>query len=479
MVRALAWCTVFLMWVFGCSGAAPRHVEPVQTTTESMEPADRILYMVITDRFENGDPSNDGVSDPSGVLAFHGGDFAGLAGRVGYLAELGVTTVWMTPIVEQIGHPVGGEDHPPHWGYHGYWAEHFDRLEPRLGSEADLTRLLAAAHGVGLEVVLDVVINHSGYGSHFADDRSWSRVCSGQSDDLTMCLFGLPDLLTEDPTVAEQVIAWQLDWITRFDFDGIRADTVKHVERTVWRELLARVRAVRGDRPPLLLGESWGTAPTTADEPLLSDGMFNALYDFEFSGLVEGYLNGRLRPVAFAHHLAQRNDPAIGRYVHYLNTHDTDTMVSLLNTAEAYDVALVLLLTSAGMPLLYYGDEIARRGGSWPNNRPDMDWASVDGGHPALGLVRELTRLRRAHPALSRGRFETVQVEDGLLVFAREWQGERVLVGVNRGPDAASIECDNELGCQPLFCDGCGVEDDTVVLAPWGAVVIDESTISP
>jgi glycosidase len=445
-----------------------------------VEPADRIVYLVLTDRFANGDPTNDRNADPAELLAWHGGDLRGLRERLPYLAELGVTTLWITPVVEQVEAPVINEAHPPHWGYHGYWAEHFDRLDPRLGTEAELDELLAAARGAGLEVVLDVVLNHPGYGAHFVSEPGWVRECPGPDDphdDLTQCLFGLPDFRTEDPEVARQLIAWQTAWFERFPFDGLRADTVKHVEAEVWRQFLEAVRAARGDDPGFwALGESWGTAPATGDEPWLEPGLFDALYDFGFADLVEGWLNGRMRSAALAHHLRGRNDDSVGRYVHYLNTHDTTTMTARLEEAEAYPVALVLLLTSAGMPLLYYGDEVAREGGDWPHNRPDMPWERVEDptGTP-LGLVRELIATRRAHPALSRGTYESLAAEEGLVVFARAHGEDRVVVAVNRGPEPATFPCGEGTpvgSCEVLVCWSCLAGEAEVGLLPFGAAVL-------
>ena len=163
-------CFSCLLATLSCGGAQSAAVDGAATRLAA---ADRIIYMVIVDRFENGDPANDGVVEPENPGGFHGGDFAGLTARMGYIAALGVNTVWMSPIVEQIAHPMGGSF--DHWGFHGYWAESFDRLEARLGTPDELEQLLETAHSMEVEVILDVVLNHPGYGSHFVDDDSWVR----------------------------------------------------------------------------------------------------------------------------------------------------------------------------------------------------------------------------------------------------------------------------------------------------------------
>ena len=472
------WYLLIFLAVISCGGPqAPEAGQP----TSRIAAFDRVLYMVIVDRFENGDSCNDGVVEPGNPGGFHGGDFAGLSSRLGYIASLGVNTVWMNPIVEQIGHPMSGSF--DHWGFHGYWAEHFDRLEPRLGTRDELRHLLDTAHEAGIEVILDVVLNHPGYGSHFVTDEGWVRstdtgTCPGpEATDINQCLFGLPDFRTEDPTVAEQLVAWQTAWFADLPFDGLRADTVKHIENELWATFLASVRttAVEGAENFFALGESWGTVPRL-DEPLLAPDLFDALYDFDFSELVESYLNGRMRTEAFAHHLSQRNDAAIGRYVHYLNTHDTATFFTRLDDPAAYPLAMTLLLTSSGIPLLYYGDELNRAGGEWPDNRPDMPWERVGAPEPTvLESVRSLTGIRAAHPALSRGRLEVREARDGLLVMVRHLDYETLVVAVNRGPNEQEVPCGAENSrCEPLFCLGCQSREQILSLEPYGAAVWEE-----
>lgn len=436
------------------------------------------MYMVITDRFANGRTDNDMDADLGNVMGYHGGDFAGLTDRLSYLADLGVNTIWLTPIVQQVPSPVG--EPPGHWAFHGYWAEHFDRLEPRLGTDEELSQLLGEAHEQNLEVILDVVLNHSGYGSHFASDSSWVRSEATDScpqsgaTDLDRCLYGLPDFRTEDPSVREQLITWQAHWFDAFAFDGLRADTVKHVETSVWLAFLSRLRDLRGNSTLFALGESWGTTPSNPEEPLLGDGLFDAMYDFEFSQQLEGWLNFRMRSEALAHHLQIRNERAANRYVHYLNTHDTPTFVGLLETPEAYPLALALLLTSNGIPLLYYGDELGRPGGEWPHNRPDMPWHLVGEQNELLSLTRSLIEVRGEHPALRSGTFEIVTAVRGLLAVRRSHGQDSIIVALNRGPEAETLRCPSESSCSPILTLNARIEGENALLEPFGAVVIED-----
>ncbi|MBN1947919.1 MAG: hypothetical protein JW797_19790 [Bradymonadales bacterium] len=468
----------------GQSQDAEPLVQIVTTTPGvAIDPHERILYMVIPDRFDNGDPSNDGESaDREQVGAFHGGDLAGLTGRIPYLVDLGINTLWITPIVKQIERPVNEGIDFDHWPFHGYWAEDFENLEPRLGTPTELARLLQTAHQQGVSVLLDVVLNHPGYHSHWTADPAWTRsteagTCvEGDHDLLTMCLMGLPDFRTEDPAVAAPIVEWQAAWFANFPFDGLRADTVKHVDLEVWRAFLERVRqtALTGAPSFFTLGEYWGSTPSQ-DDPYLAEGMFDAFFDFEFYELVEGFLNGRLRAVAMGHHLNRRNQAALGRYVHFLNTHDTPTMTDRLEDPRAYELGLVFLFTVGGIPMLYYGDELGRHGGDWPHNRPDMPWQMLaDREATPWVLTRNLIALRKAHRALTRGTLEVLQAEDGLLVLERSYEGERLVVIYNRGPEDETLACaDLAASCELLLCHRCLTEGGvSLTVQPFGAAIL-------
>lgn len=400
---------------------------------------DEIIYFVMTDRFFDGDPHNNADTDRKAQGAFHGGDFVGLTRKLGYLSQLGVTALWITPVVKQIDHPVHGAGFPD-WGYHGYWAEDFTRVEPRLGSEEELRRLVDTAHGLGIKVLIDVVLNHPGYGSHFVKDPSMVRTIESgtckedEADDLLKCLAGLPDFRTEDPKVADLLMEWQTSWIERTRCDGFRIDTAKHVDHAVWREFRKRIKEVYPDF--FLLGEVWGaTMHEEYASEYLGDQM-DSLFDFGFHGAVEGFVQGRGRPAAFGHYLQTRHRFADRMVLaHYLDTHDVPTLLSLLaGDRKKMTLAAVLQLTSLGIPVITWGNEVGRLGGEWPANRSDMLWGEAQDG-PLLLTYRRLIQIRRAHKALSRGGYQTLHAGEDTLVYLRSWpEGpDQVIVAVNRG----------------------------------------------
>ena len=431
---------------------------------------DAVLYFAIVDRFADGDSTNNGQADPSARGAFHGGDLRGLRLHLDEIADLGVTALWITRVVRNLPGFVTGAGFPD-WGYHGYWADDFTRLDRRFGSEADLRALVEACHARGIRLLLDVVYNHVGYGSQYLTNprtRTWVRTSetgSCGSDDVTQCVAGLPDLKTERRDVADYLYTAHLGLAKRVGLDGFRLDTVKHLTHEFWREHRRRATAEMGP-DFFLLGEVWGGDAESLD-PWFEHDEMDAGFDFSFQGSTLGFLQGRGRTVAFDRYLRSRERVRPGYLLaHFLSSHDvTGALRQLEGDRARFRLAAVLQFTSAGIPVIYYGEEVGRLGGEWPENRSDMPWGDR-AVRPGAGRARDdslradyrrLVGIRRAHPALSRGRHESLVAEGDLLVFARRdsASGDAVLVAVNRGatPAAATLAMPHEWGAAPRVSD--------------------------
>ena len=427
----------------------PDHTVPVMVAPQS-EWAEAILYFVIVDRFANGDPSNDGQVDPTAPGAFHGGDLRGLRMQLDELAELGVTTVWITPVVKNIDGFVTGAGFPD-WAYHGYWADDFTRLDARFGTEAELRALAEDCHTRGIELLLDVVYNHVGYGAQYLSQPAtsgWFRTNENGScgqDDLTSCVGGLPDLKTELPEVSAYLFDAHLGLAARTGLDGFRLDTVKHVSHAFWQEHRAQVRQrLGGDF--FLLGEVWGGDRQVLD-PWFEGDELDAGFDFSFAGNVLGFVQGRGRPIAFNRYLERREEVRSGYLLaQYLSSHDVPgALWQLQDDRELFRLAVVLQFTAKGIPVIYYGEEVGRLGGDWPDNRSHMPWGERQvppgAGEPRDEQMRvfykQLIAIRRAHPALWRGEREGLLFTKEMLVFARSdpASGDAVVVAVNRGAE--------------------------------------------
>ncbi|CAM2006050.1 alpha-amylase family glycosyl hydrolase [Acanthopleuribacter pedis] len=416
--------------------------------------ADEVLYFVVLDRFADGDPRNNRDVDIKAKGTFHGGDLLGLTQRLDDLQDLGVTAVWLTPVVKNIDHYVDGVGFPD-WGYHGYWADDFHKIDDRFGTEAELKTLVDEAHKRGIKILLDVVYNHAGYGAAYLKQdhaNEWFRTGRRQSpcgdDPITQCLSGLPDFKTDNDEVVEYLFKAHLGLAKRVGLDGFRLDTVKHVEHEFWQKHRARADKELGPSF-FLLGEVWGGDYKVLD-PYFENDEMDAGFDFSFAGNVLGFVNGRGRTIAFSRYLLKRHRVRDGFHLaHYLSSHDVPGFLyQLKGDKTKFKLAAALKFTSAGIPTIYYGEEVGRLGGDWPDNRSDMPWGDRP-IPPGKGLPRDeamyayyrkLIQIRKQHPVLALGDYQELHTDGELLVFARHAAaGKTVIVAVNRGAEPLEV----------------------------------------
>lgn len=395
-----------------------------------------VVALVMVDRFADGSDNGPDVV-PGHPRRFQGGDLVGLRERLPWLAALGVTHVWLTPLHAQIPHLVGrGDDATA--GFHGYWPADFTAVDAHFGTLADLDALAAAADAAGIGLILDVVTNHTGYGA--PDPRRLVRARCGD-DEQTSCLFGLPDLATEDPRVRAVVGDDVAFWARRVPLAGLRLDAFKHIDRDTARAITARVHALRPGA--LVIAERWGAGP--GDPAVIDDvaaGAADAAFDFTLMALARDFVQGRLRGAAAAHHLTRRaaalttSPPALT----FLDNHDTETWAHAVGSRAPLGAPWLQL--TPGVPVLTWGTELGRTGGAGdPANRTMMPWAEAerqaDDPTTALHFWRRLVALRRASSAARRGALEVIAAspttERPWIVWRRQADAEVIIVAVAVG----------------------------------------------
>lgn len=405
-----------------------------------------IIYFMLTDRFYNGNPDNDGencdVNDPG---KYHGGDFAGVTQKLDYLKELGVNTIWITPIVKNIseGQLTGEADVPKMYGYHGYWAEDFTQLDPHLGTEEEFRTLVEEAHERGIKVMVDAVINHAGYGT----EELFGDMIRGEADteagsDKKTSIYGLPDFRTEDEEVREQIIQWQTDWVKEFGIDCFRLDTVKHVEEDTWQELHAALLEINPEFK--VIGEVYDAGYSYVTE-YYSSGQMDALLDFDYNNAALKLASGGLQKVE--NYFEKRNavlteDMSMGGF---LSSHDENgLMFELINRGYSEEQALGLMkaavsmqLTAKGIPVIYYGEELGLTGKHdypYQSNRYDMDWSLAQAENDMLQHYKTMLRIRNVYSEVwSKGTRSALLVdeEQGVLIFDRYYEGTHLMVALN------------------------------------------------
>ena len=426
-----------------------------------------VIYFAVTDRFFDGDASNNdayGVGDyntgEKGGSSYHGGDFAGLNQKLDYLKDLGVNTIWITPIVENITEDQhDNKTDTATYGYHGYWASDFTKLNKHLGTEQQFRALLDAAHSKGMKIMVDVVLNHAGYGTekYFnsiltdADGNSISMIRDSNNtisgDDKYDSLSDLPDFVTENKAVTDQLVTWQTEWMSKYSIDYYRVDTVKHVETTTWEAFKNSLTKVNPDFK--MIGEYSGAGyANNAGE--LGTGSMDALLDFDFNDFAQKFVTGDISGVESS---LQKRNGAINNTAtmgSFLSSHDEDSLQyklvneSKLSEEEAYNlmkVAATLQITAKGQPVLYYGEEIGQGGANnWPlqTNRRDFDWTELEkqkaDSNSIYNHYKTMLAIRNAYTdVFARGNRSTVAVSDadGYEVISRSYGNNTLYVGMN------------------------------------------------
>ncbi len=418
-----------------------------------------VIYFMVTDRFFDGNESNNTASgaqtygkDNAGL--YHGGDFAGITQKLDYLEDLGINTIWITPIVENIpGVKVtdtGKEDVPYNAAYHGYWASDFTKLNPTLGTEEEFQTLIDQAHSRGIRIMVDIVVNHAGYDTDFGNMiRSGDDIVSGS--DQKDSLSNLPDFKTEDPAVSAQLVKWQTQWVKDFGIEYFRVDTVKHVENDTWAELKNALTEVDSDFK--MIGEYAGGG-YASNGNTLGTGEMDSDLDFDFNDQATNFVKGNISSVESF--LTSRNSVLNNTYMtgQFLGSHDEDGFKKkLLDGGMAEDaataasmVAASLQITAKGQPVIYYGEEIGLTGlNNYPyqTNRYDFDWTMVNSDNKTYQHYKKMLSIRNAYTdVFARGDRKTILASDenGYDIVSRSYKGTKLYVGLNIKDVAQTVE---------------------------------------
>ncbi|MFD0893737.1 hypothetical protein KBB96_09965 [Luteolibacter ambystomatis] len=431
------------------------------------------IYFIVLDRFAIGNPDKareaDEMFDASHQdwQKYWGGDLQGLIERLGYLESLGITAIWTTPLFEQVHSMTTGEERRA--PVHGYWTSDFKRINPRWMNDPSEKRLfqrndtvfdtlLGELHRRGMKFILDIVCNHSspqtdgGKGRlyddgkliadfdndtanwyhHYGEMQDWTDEWQVQNCELAgLATFNENNILYRDH-IKEAIKLWVAKGV-----DALRVDTVKHMPLWFWQEFCADLDAFN---PNLFRFGEWIHGHPGQEKPVeFANKSGMTILDFGFCHAVRAILAGGRRE-GFRH--LQEILDLDGNYsgatelVTFFENHDMPRLQSLGAPNEVVDLALVLLLTSRGIPCIYYGCEQYLHndtdGGKDPYNRPMMDsWEST----PACRIVAALSKERKLNPALQLGGQWPKWIDEESYVFLRRYRDSSCLVALNKGPE--------------------------------------------
>ena len=446
-----------------------------------------VFYQIFPDRFAASErvqkpgflepwdapPTNDG---------FKGGDLRGVAERLDYLQDLGISAIYLTPVFSSASN-------------HRYHTYDYFEVDPLLGGNDALRELLDAAHGRSMRVVLDGVFNHSGRGfwpfHHVLETgpaspyRGWFYLDQAALDagrplfaypppgtppselgyHAWWALPALPKLNVDNPEVREYIFTVAEYWL-RFGIDGWRLDVPEEIKvEAFWQEFRGRCRAIRPDA--YLVGEIWRIAP----EWLRGD-RFDALMNYPLAEAILGYAGGSHLDMAAVNSIPQYRDwlrPLDGpgfaaRLLELGEVYDPDVVAVQLNLLGSHDaprvrtvlgddvarvrLATLIQATLPGAPCVYYGDEIGLRGGTDPDCRRAFPWDDARWDHGLRDGVRAVLRLRAAEPALRDGPLQVIGAEGSAMAYLRGSGSSRFVVAVNPGDSTTRLELRIEDGSE-------------------------------
>ena len=480
---------------------------------------DDIMYLIMIDRFSDGDrtnndpPQSKGLYDRQNKFYYHGGDLQGVIDRLPYLKDLGVTAIWLTPWYDNYDrlNQIELKEEKPSTGFHGYNPQDFYAVEEHFGTLEKLKELVDAAHRVGIKIIQDEVANHTGPYHPWVDDPpTWSwfngtRAAHAKNVFQTWVLHDprpvadlylqtmkgwfldfLPDLDQEDKEVERYLIQNTLWWIGVTGLDGIRMDTWQYVPNAFWRDWS---RALKREFPRFtVVGEvKDGDVVHTSffqGGQVRFDGVdsgLDSLLDFPLfypirHAFAEGKHLDEIPKTLAKDYLYTR--PSI--LVTLLGGHDDGRFMSEKGaTIEGLKLANAFVLTTRGVPQLYYGDEIAMTGEDEPTTRRDFP-----GGFPGdkrnafskegrtrdeqdvFAYIQKLTRLRAELEPLRRGSLINLYVSDQQYAYARASRVGTVIMVFNNASKPAEVLVNLMpvgFGDGQVLVDRLGVSPDTAV----------------
>jgi len=433
-----------------------------------------VMYLIMTDRFADGDLTNDGPDHASELAkprGWHGGDLRGITQHLDYLQQLGITTVWITPVYQN------HEDQ----SYHGYGATDMYAIDEHYGTLADYRELSAALHQRHMKLVLDTVPNHVGPAHPWvadSPDPTWFHgtaalhtIAQGEfapltdphapwrdQRNVTQGWFAniLPDMNQEDPAVAKYLTQNSIWWIEQAGLDGLRIDTFPYVGRAFWHDFHATIHTLY---PHLTtVGEvfnSDATVTSTFTGGVTRTGVDTGLdtpFDFPtYFALRDVFLKDA--PMTKLSDVLRLDNlfPHPERLVPFLGNHDTSRFMNdPAATPARLSLALTILTTMRGMPQLYSGDELAMKGGDDPDNRRDFPLTAFQSStrtseeQKAYNVLQHLLAIRQSHPALQSGQEQLLTSTADTLVYLRTLNDQRILIAINKARTPQAITVDTE-----------------------------------
>ena len=459
LIFTKAACTLLCTLMVTLGLASTAYAQTDKDTNNSASFSTDVIYQIVTDRFKDGNKGNNPTGDifnTGDMKKYHGGDWAGITEKIkdGYFSDMGVTALWISSPVENI---MTVDPTNNCASYHGYWAKDFFETNKAFGTKEDFKTLINTAHNNGIKIVIDFAPNHTSTAEYkgytfpedgalykngslvgkFSNDsagifnhESWTDY-STYENGVYHSMYGLADLNHQNPTV-DSYMKEAIDQWLDYGVDGIRVDAVKHMSmgwQTNWLSSIYEKHSV------FVFGE-WFNGGTGNDSQMTSfankSGM--SLLDFRYANAVRnalGSYSGTMKDLYQVMKETASDYDEVNDQVTFIDNHDMSRFMTLTKgNSRNVENAYVMLLTSRGVPTIYYGSEQYAQGSTDPYNRGDMP--SFNKNSTAYKVISALASLRKSNPAAAYGTTKERWMNEDVLIYEREFNGSVVLTAVNR-----------------------------------------------
>ncbi len=447
-----------------------------------------VIYLLMPDRFSNGDPSNDNIpgmlelADRSNPNGRHGGDLKGMSDHLDYLNDLGITAIWVNPLLE---------NDMPEYSYHGYAVTDLYKVDPRFGTNEDYANFVKEAHKKGIKVIMDMIFNHLGTGYYWNDDlpmKDWYNqwpeftrsnyrggtvsdpYASGYDyDKMVKGWFDktMADLNQNNKFLANYLIQNSIWWIEYVGLDGIRQDTYPYPYKDFMAEWMKRILEEYPDFN--VVGEAWlSHTPAVAywlDNETNKDGYKSNLtnvFDFPLMYAIskafneeEGWSTGtaQLYEVLSQDYVYSIPD----NIVTFADNHDGDRFFTKVKEdINKYKLAMAFMMTTRGIPQIYYGTEILMTGeehkghgdirkdfpGGWEGDIADAKTREgrTELQNEAFDFMKRLLNWRKNNKTAQYGRLTHYIPEDGVYVYFKEYRNNTIMVLLNNTNEDKTVD---------------------------------------
>ncbi|KAL4987785.1 glycoside hydrolase superfamily [Aspergillus falconensis] len=393
----------------------------------------RNIYFALTDRIARG--GNDTGGNACGNLGdYCGGTFQGLQSKLDYIKGMGFDAIWITPVVANTP-----------GGYHGYWAQDLYSINSNYGTADDLKSLVNAAHEKGIYVMADVVANHMGSPINnnkpepLNQESSYHSACTidySNQESIENCRIteDLPDVNTQSPEVRTLFQDW-ISWLVKeYEFDGLRIDTVKHVEKDFWSGFSSAAGVYT-------IGEVWDGDPNyLAGYASSMDGLLNYAIYYPMNRFYQQ--TGSAQDIVDMHDQISSAFPDPSALGTFLDNHDNPRWLSQKSDKSLLKNALAYVILARGIPIVYYGTEQGYAGGNDPANREDLWRSNFNTDADLYNAISRLSAARTAAGGLADDDHVHLYVAESAYAWSRAG-GKLIVLTSNGGSGSEAEHCFN------------------------------------